>query len=144
MSDHDDILGMVAAFAQPRGPSHVSMNANIRVTEKRAPTDDSMRLLQEMEKKVTDRIVASYVINDNVVTGAVLVTSLQASAFEYRHRIAFKLNGRDFHAKVETHAFPDSQQEAANELYEAVAKAVTELLFDAGVQEGTIRLPKTP
>ena len=36
----------------------------VTVTEKRAPTDESVRLLKEMEEKAREKIIDSFTVND--------------------------------------------------------------------------------
>lgn len=71
------------------GPSHV------HVEEKRAPTDDSMRLLEEMREKVQASVVAAYTV-DNVVKGSIVVLRSHRGHHDFLVVVTFSLNGREF------------------------------------------------
>ncbi len=46
------------------GPTRVSVNSRSEVHEHRAPTDDSVRLLREMEQRVRDEVVKTTIVRD--------------------------------------------------------------------------------
>ena len=80
-----------------RGPSHVSVS----VEEKRAPTDESVRLLREMEAKAMQNVVES-----------LRLTSADVEAVAHRYdshmdvrsfiKIHYKVNGTPRQCTVET------------------------------------------
>ena len=45
------------------------------IHEHRAPTDESIRLLKEMEDKVKDNFVTSIIVEENIVNGAITIES---------------------------------------------------------------------
>jgi len=140
--DNPELLLSLLGRDQTHHPHH-STSINATIIEKRAPTDESMRLLQEMEEKVRGQIVQSFVVNDNLVTGAVLVMSRHPFNLETHIYVAFKLNGRHFETTVvEKQGFRLSMEEAGQRVREAVAQKVTSLLFDAGAQAGTLIDPR--
>lgn len=67
---------------------------NINITEKRAPTDESLRMLQEMEDKVRGDILGQYVVNfNNTIEGAMIWEQQELSINEVCFHFKFKLNG---------------------------------------------------
>lgn len=78
-------------YARPSysGPSSV----NVSVTENRAPTDESVRLLNEMQKKVESNLLASLHLDNNELKGMVHIYKdvLRASKNVV---VMFELNGK--------------------------------------------------
>ncbi len=72
---------------------HSSVNARVDVTEKRAPTDESVRLLREMEAAAREQIVATTVVRDTVFE-CVIYMHHDLAAYEDIYRIVYSLNGR--------------------------------------------------
>lgn len=68
--------------------------SEIKVTEKRAPTDESVRLLNEMQKKAFDDIVECVQLTNNELTDATYWIYPDHYSFSQRARIRFKLNGK--------------------------------------------------
>lgn len=77
------------------GPKHVTVNANI--TEKKAPTDDSVRLMREMEKEVLDTIQQRLQIRDNVFGEILHLLSPCGDDLI----LMFSLNGKKYQIKVD-------------------------------------------
>jgi hypothetical protein len=68
----------------------------INVHERKAPTDESIRLMEEVHNKTLKNIIAKVSVEDNLVKG-------EAFFYEYPYDInswtlifKFKINGRDF------------------------------------------------
>lgn len=76
----------------PRFPSEISVNANI--TEKRAPTDESVRLLREMEASAEKSVIARGSLENNVLNGEWTIIS---KPWEDRHEcvLRMEINGRE-------------------------------------------------
>lgn len=51
---------------------HRDQHTNVTITEKRAPTDESVRLLREMEDKAREQVYASVVLDSNGFKGLAL------------------------------------------------------------------------
>lgn len=65
----------------------------VNVTEKRAPTDDSLKLLKEMEEAARGNILDAFVIQDNTVNMSAVV--LHDAQFDCKRvRYELKINGR--------------------------------------------------
>jgi len=110
----------------PTGPSHVDVH------EHRAPTDDSVKLLREMEEKSRKQIVGAFVTNkDNDLQGAVVYMAPFSMSPDHDVYIRFKLNGQDYEFKevvsdLEMHM---SEVEAYRMLAEKISAAVTNKLM---------------
>ena len=50
---------------ETKGGGRTQINANVKVKEKRAPTDESVRLLNEMQEKARENILATIKVDDN-------------------------------------------------------------------------------
>ena len=81
-----------------QAPDHI--RAEITVTEKRAPTDDSVRLLREMEAKAKAEVIKAVAINDNLFNG-VIHTVFDALSYRTTVRLVYSMNGKkhttDYH-----------------------------------------------
>lgn len=76
------------------------IRAEINVTEKRAPTDESVRLLREMEAKAKAEVIKATAVNDNHFTG-VIHTMFDALSYRTTVRLVYSMNGKklttDYH-----------------------------------------------
>jgi len=72
------------------GPSHMSVTTTVH--EHRAPTDDSVKLLREMETKAEEQIRKAFPLNLNTLEGTAF---LNRDCIGYRHVliIRYVLNG---------------------------------------------------
>lgn len=69
-------------------------------TEHRAPTDDSVRILQEMQDKAERALVVRYLSDrDNIVEGLVATYERDLRGLDIWCCVAFKLNGEDIIAR---------------------------------------------
>jgi len=86
--------------------THVSNSyggpSKIDVTERRAPTDESIRLLNEMQQKAFDNVVECVQLSNNELTDLTYWLYPDHHSFQERARIRFKLNGKvkDFSFKM--------------------------------------------
>ena len=69
------------------------------VLEHRAPTDDSVRLLREMEEKARAQVVDAYVLRDNALSGAI-VHFRSDTSMEDIYQVALDLNGEKIRFRV--------------------------------------------
>ncbi len=82
------------------GPSSISVHETRTINEHRAPTDESVRLLSEMEEKVLRRVIFSEKTTncELQVFTVVLQPSFDSGDFEFRY--GFTLNGKPTQGKV--------------------------------------------
>lgn len=88
-----------------RESTRVSVNSRSEVHEHRAPTDDSVRLLREMEQRVRDEVVKTTIVRDTdfecvVYKTADLMMGDTAFAIVYslggkKHRTEYRASARD-------------------------------------------------
>ena len=101
----------------------------VNVTEKRAPTDDSVRLLREMEEKATAQIVESYRIETNVLNGVVVIFLMDPADFDRKAWIRFNLNGKDYSFK-ETFRWNEFTPTTKHDAIQMFVKAVREAIYE--------------
>lgn len=77
----------------------------VNVTEKRAPTDESVRLLNEFQEKAKTNIIENIIINENIMKGAVLVYCESFSSPGIIIHGKFDLNGKTYIFKDEINMF---------------------------------------
>ena len=97
-------------------PQHIS------VTEKRAPTDESVRLLREMQQKSEDSIVESMRLDDNEFKG-VVHSSVLAWEYTKQYVAVFSLNGRNLTARYSA-GMDDSPEKTAVGLRDEIARVI--------------------
>jgi hypothetical protein len=103
--------------------------------EHRAPTDESVRLLREMEAKADERMIERLVLN-NTVKGTV-IRRKSCSTFEDEVLLVFELNGERFQTKP-VRVLPNytlNKSEWASELVRTVAEAVAVSLISQHARE---------
>jgi hypothetical protein len=131
------LLAAGAAFA-PRRTEHHHHRAE--VVEKRAPTDESVKLLREMEDAVREKMLASLPIKGNAFEGHVVVEHSIFQA-EIAAVAVFSLNGRRLEARASVSEFDGNVRLALlDKLHQAIAeKVATEILLD-GVRGLDLRI----
>lgn len=82
------------------GPSSVSVHETRTVNEHRAPTDESVRLLSEMEEKALRRVIFSEKTASNELQIFVLVLRPSFETGDHEFRYAFTLNGKPIDGRV--------------------------------------------
>ena len=109
------------------GPS--SMSASVNVQEHKAPTDDSIRLLNEMHEKARANLIKQYSIDDNVVKGNVYYWN-NPLTFEIEVDVYFTINGKEFHSteKIRKNII-DTEYEATARLVKCMSDAILSALM---------------
>ena len=111
---------------------HHSHKTKVEVTENRAPTDESIKLLREMEEKIKQDIIKSVYVKNNVVEGVVFAYKPPIDLTTVRLTIRFKLNEIEYNVDTEMERKPlhldsyghDLAKEMVVELYNQVAKKI--------------------
>lgn len=70
------------------------------VHEHRAPTDESIKLLREMEEKSRKQIACALVAENNIVNGAVVQFYDEHMRFEKVCYVSYQLNGQQMEHKI--------------------------------------------
>jgi len=100
------------------GRRSVHHSHDVRVTEKRAPTDESVRLLREMEAAANDRVLEAVRLTGNGFE-CVAQAMRDATTGDMILRAAFSLNGKKMTA--EARGYNLRAYELVEKLVEAVA-----------------------
>ena len=72
---------------------------NMQVTEKRAPTDESIKILREMEEKILNNIISMGKVEDNVFNTKWYIFHDQYSWDGQYCKCVFTLNGKEYDFK---------------------------------------------
>ncbi len=103
------------------GPSHVSVSH--RVTEKRAPTDESIRLLREMEQAALDQVEKSFRVEANGFSCLVQFFS-RPEFSENVFRVYFDLNGKKHKVDVTTNGY-HKKEDIPKMILQAIAEEIS-------------------
>ena len=117
--------------------SHQHGPSSVYVTEKRAPTDESVRLLKEMEQKARDKVVASIELDSNLVKGRVYVMKDYLSG-KNNFAVLMDINGKRVEIKVSTNEYESAEaqlQEVYQEIGRQIAAEVMPSVFDSARKE---------
>lgn len=110
-------------FIQPTRTEYV--DRNVTVTEKRAPTDESVKLLAEMEEAARARITNRWVttLEDNKLSSIVV----EMKCDTWKQLVMFTLNGETIHLEL------DPSRDARN-LADWAEQAVTQISREIAVR----------
>jgi len=75
---------------------HVHHYDTVNITEKRAPTDLSVKLLNEFEEKAKNNIIAKIEIRENNVDAAAIYFHDDFCGDRVQFHIRFKMNGKEY------------------------------------------------
>ena len=105
------------------------------VTEKRAPTDESVRLLREMESKAKEEVIKSISLPSNEFSGVVHLMRDYLSC-QTKVVVLFKLNGKDHKVPISLDDFKDDNLEkqmrkVLNDVSDYLAANILQKVFDA-------------
>lgn len=115
------------------GPRSVHVTESRNVTEKRAPTDDSVRLLREMEAAARAEVIKSVRVEGNGFN-CVAQRMFEASSGDMMLRAIFELNGVSMTAAV--------RSRDPSELVEALVAEIARVIAVEAVGRSLARLGK--
>ena len=78
------------------GTEYVPYCERVEVTEHRAPTDMSVKLLNEFEEKARENIIAKVEIRENNINAAVIYYMDNFAGNRIEFHIRFKFNGKEY------------------------------------------------
>ena len=111
--------------------THISYGgpSKIDVTEKRAPTDKSVELLNEMQQKAFDNLITCIKLEDNDLKDIMCWIYSDRCSWQERMRIQFKINGKivDFDF-ILPHKYTD-KAEIGPMIREEVLKKISDLVL---------------
>lgn len=93
---------------------------NFNVTEKRAPTDESVRLLREMEKEALNKIVKNIDLSNNQFSARLLVFEDPLN-FNSKGKVLFSLNGKTHELNM-SFGFLELEEDMIKRCYDELAK----------------------
>lgn len=114
-------------YLQERQTEYVTKSIN--VTEKKAPTDESIKLLNEFSEKALENIVKRFSTSNNTFfcTGAVFYNPMKASNEVH---IKYTLNSKDYTFCVELNEWEsNTQRSVAQKLYEKICDKLAEQIM---------------
>lgn len=112
--------------------TYYSGDRHISVTRKefRAPTDESVKLLREMESKAHSEVMRTIRVNDNILNGVIVEKYPNYFNQSIDYLFVFELNGKRFEITETVNNLRKMEEaELARMLYETVAKTITEQLI---------------
>lgn len=113
-----------------------SSPSRIDVHEHRAPTDDSVRLLNEMQRAAEKQIINSIPLEDNLLKGQVFLEHYVPHNV-YTLTAVYSVNGRSFETKVDRGAHQlrefDGQKAFLVELRDKMATDMASSLIDDNI-----------
>ena len=116
-----------------RPAAHQTVQSNVKITEKRAPTDESVALLSEMESKAKDRILNVWQLDNNDLSAIWAVESL-----EFCHQVGvavkFKLNRNEKIIRMKFDIGEDVQSKVRDRLIEELADELLKNLNPREIQ----------
>lgn len=75
---------------------HVPYCKEVKITEHRAPTDESIALLNEMQQKAEANIISSISVDDNSVKFVALSFNNPLAIFEIQFYLKMLVNGKEY------------------------------------------------
>jgi len=108
---------------------------NVKITEQRAPTDDSVRLLKEMQEKSRADLIGSYIIEDNSFNGVMDVYK-NAMTLTNTVVVRFYLNNIEYITESSVRQIDfKTNDNPAKIFYSVVSEAITEKLLNENIKK---------
>ncbi len=109
--------------------SNTYQYANIQVTEKRTPTDESIKILREMEEKMLNNIISMGKVEDNVFNAKWYIFHDQYSWDDQYCRCVFTLNGKEYDFKFKLPSKYTYTSEIIPNIKEEILKKLTTIFI---------------
>lgn len=102
---------------------YVPYTKNVEITEKRAPTDESIRLYKEMEEKAEKNIIGKEAFINNELNGVITYMEMSVGSFEIKAHIKFSLNGKEYHEVINVpRTYLSDREKSIQLLYAAIVE----------------------
>lgn len=75
---------------------YIPYDKTVTVNERRAPTDESIRLLNEMQEKVIANVLQKINVSNNIFSGSIVIWKDQRKPFSMQYTLKFKLNEEEY------------------------------------------------
>ena len=103
------------------------VDRDVTVTENRAPTDDSVKLLREMEEKTRASILEQIVVEDNIMKMKAVVY-VRPDLMKHEARYSGTINGHEIGGSIIFDNRP-SVTETIQEVYKKMGESIAEILL---------------
>jgi hypothetical protein len=109
------------------------------ITEKRAPTDDSVKLLREMEEAAEKKMLGAIRLDTNTMSGIVVERMRQALTADSDLLVLFDLNGKRHKHVIQMResSFLLDKRSAFEQLAKSLAEEIVNQLVEQVVREIT-------
>lgn len=112
----------------------LQVNAHTTVTEKRAPTDEAIRILREMEKSSAEQVLKAQKLDNNLISATIWETR-DPLEWKQKYKIIAKINGKNIDIDVSTD--PNvSSDEVKRLIFETVAERLAVELLNTSKNQG--------
>ena len=108
-----------------------------KVIENKAPTEDSIRLLKEMEEKTLDKLIVDYVPN-NVLEYIMFAKLANVDNIDEKILVRFKINNKEYELIIKLYSQQLSMkngQEIMEEIHAELSKIIATELLEKAYQE---------
>jgi hypothetical protein len=116
------------------------VSTNVEITEHRAPTDESVRLLREMEKAAEDKVVHATSVRDTSIS-AIIHTHDDYMSASRKFKVIYSFNGKKLTTDYECGDWVN-WDEWAQGLVDAVAKDIALHILEKPFKEAIISNPE--
>lgn len=113
---------------------HHYHTANSTTVEKRAPTDESVRLLKEFEQAARDKFESSIRLNSNTFK-AHIMKSMDILAWDKAFVVLYEVNGKRHRAEIRIMDCKQSPEEIKEELLKQLGEHIAANLLTAAFSE---------
>lgn len=104
------------------------------VREERAPTDESVRLLKEMEEKAEAKLIATLPLKNNLFEGTVVIDRMM-SDMTIRARLVFVMNGKRIEITEKAYEGEGERIDLMRKLHTAASERIAAEILSDSVRE---------
>ncbi len=128
-----EMMAIGAMLNQPEKPHTEYVTRT--VIEKRAPTDDSIRLAKEYEEKAWSEVSSRVLVNVPDINVSYVVSEI--TLHDRSRHLFFKLNGKDIHCKIKDSYGLGMDEGIFKEIANKVTEKVMTELLKATLRKGS-------
>jgi hypothetical protein len=118
-----------------------TVTSTTTVTENKAPTDESLRLLDEMQKKAADRIIDKHFVKlkDTPFEGFVIQMHMDDYLRGVHYCVMFKLSGKEFKFYYEADKYETNQEYLIKAISDGLSEVMQKELFKVFIESKQVR-----
>jgi len=114
---------------------------NTTITEKRAPTDESVRLLKEFEEKAEAKFINRIDIKTNLIEYTLLEFHESATTYPGTFQYFTNINGKDYSGQVTVNKHNDNyREEFLEKIHLDLAQKLTRNIIIETISENNLKL----